>query len=54
MFREMESPRHAWTEQEKQDKWEALLERSARAGGTLHIGETGLLSDNIRLSKYEL
>ncbi|EPT03063.1 hypothetical protein FOMPIDRAFT_1022649 [Fomitopsis schrenkii] len=54
VFRELESPRHAWTEQEKQDKWEALLERSARAGGTLHIGDTGLLSDNIRLSKFEL
>lgn len=53
-FRELESPRYAWTEKEKQDKWEVLLERSARAGGTLHIGETGLLSDNMRLSKYEL
>ncbi|KZT70886.1 hypothetical protein DAEQUDRAFT_756206 [Daedalea quercina L-15889] len=53
-FRELETSRQAWSEQEKQDKWEALLERSARAGGTLHIGETGLLSDSIRLSKYEL
>jgi len=51
-FRELESPRHAWTEQEKVDKWEALLERSARAGGTLHIGETGLLSESMRLSQY--
>lgn len=44
-FREMESPRHRLTEKEKADRWEDLLERSARAGGTLHIGESHLLSD---------
>ncbi|CCM01833.1 uncharacterized protein FIBRA_03901 [Fibroporia radiculosa] len=49
-FRELESPRQAWSEQEKVDKWEALLERSARAGGTLHISETGLLSESMSLS----
>lgn len=52
-FREIESPRQAWTEQEKADKWEALLERSARAGGTLHLSESGLLSEQMRLSHYE-
>ena len=45
MFREMESPRHRLTEKEKADKWEDLLERSARAGGTLRVGESHLLSD---------
>ncbi|KAH9933481.1 uncharacterized protein B0H18DRAFT_1115472 [Fomitopsis serialis] len=54
LFRELESSRQAWTEQEKQDKWEALLERSARAGGTLHIGETGLLSDSMHMSNFGL
>jgi len=51
-FRELESPRPAWSEKEKADKWDDLLERSARAGGTLHIGEPGLLSENMRLSEY--
>ncbi|KZT07508.1 uncharacterized protein LAESUDRAFT_713601 [Laetiporus sulphureus 93-53] len=50
-FREIESPRHVWTEQEKADKWEDLLQRSERAGGTLHIGESHLLSDKMRLSQ---
>ncbi|KAI0741265.1 hypothetical protein C8Q80DRAFT_125920 [Daedaleopsis nitida] len=44
-FREIESPRHKLTEKEKADKWEDLLERSARAGGTLHLGDSHLLSD---------
>ncbi|PCH36275.1 hypothetical protein WOLCODRAFT_140301 [Wolfiporia cocos MD-104 SS10] len=51
-FRELESPRQVWTEREKAEKWEDLLERSARAGGTLHIGESGLLSESMRLSQY--
>ncbi|KAL6306193.1 hypothetical protein BKA93DRAFT_165596 [Sparassis latifolia] len=53
-FREMESPRHAWTEQEKTSKWEDLLQRSDRAGGTLRLGESGLLSEemNTALSEY--
>lgn len=47
-FREMESPRRMLTEQEKADKWDDLLERSARAGGTLHLGqaESRLMSDD--------
>ncbi|KAM5544218.1 hypothetical protein V8D89_001878 [Ganoderma adspersum] len=47
-FREIESPRRVLTEQEKADKWEDLLERSARAGGTLHLGqaESKLMSDD--------
>ncbi|THH17848.1 hypothetical protein EW146_g3058 [Bondarzewia mesenterica] len=52
-FRELDSsPRQAWTEQEKARKWDDLLERSARAGGTLHLGDSGLASDNIRFSTY--
>ncbi|KAL7280571.1 hypothetical protein ACG7TL_005505 [Trametes sanguinea] len=46
MFRELESPRQKLSEREKAAKWEDLLERSARAGGTLHIGDTGLLSEH--------
>jgi hypothetical protein len=52
-FRELGSERkQALTSQEKEDKWHALLERSARAGGTLHLGAGGarLASDNIRFS----
>lgn len=47
-FRELESPRRVLTEQEKADKWEDLLERSAAAGGTLHLGqaESKLMSDD--------
>ena len=51
-FREMESARSRLTEQETAAKWDDLLERSDRAGGTLHLGETGLMSDNYRLSEY--
>ncbi|TFK51908.1 hypothetical protein OE88DRAFT_1484953 [Heliocybe sulcata] len=53
-FREFGVPsKHQLTEKEKADKWDDLLERSARAGGTLHIGgEGGLMSDNIRFSQY--
>ncbi|KAF4570108.1 hypothetical protein EYR40_009093 [Pleurotus pulmonarius] len=35
------------TDKEKDDKWNDLLERSARAGGTLHIGGAELLSDRL-------
>ncbi|TCD69088.1 hypothetical protein EIP91_008730 [Steccherinum ochraceum] len=49
-FRDMESPRTALSEREKVAKWDDLLERSAKAGGTLHLGETGLMSDNLRFS----
>lgn len=50
-FREMESPRQL-SEREKAAKWDDLLERSDRAGGTLHIGESGLMSDTVRFSDY--
>ncbi|THH32019.1 hypothetical protein EUX98_g2148 [Antrodiella citrinella] len=49
-FRDKESPRTALSEREKAAKWDDLLERSARAGGTLHLGETGLMSDKLRFS----
>jgi hypothetical protein len=52
-FRELGRERKAaWTSQEKEDKWHALLEKSARAGGTLHlgVGSAQLASDNIRFS----
>jgi len=52
-FRELgTTQRPAWTSQEKEDKWHDLLERSAQAGGTLHLdaGDTQLASDNIRFS----
>ncbi|KAI0675958.1 hypothetical protein C8Q78DRAFT_963658 [Trametes maxima] len=45
-FRELESPRQKLSEKEKAAKWEDLLERSARAGGTLRVGDSGLLSEN--------
>lgn len=56
-FRELGSARgQAWTSQEKEDKWDDLLERSARAGGTLHlgVGSTQLASDDIRFSSGTL
>jgi len=58
-FREMESgeswkDRKALTEKEKVDKWDDLLEKSERAGGTIHIDikNTKLLSDTLRFSDY--
>ncbi|KAF8493164.1 hypothetical protein F5888DRAFT_1618180 [Russula emetica] len=56
-FRELGTARgQAWTSQEKEDKWDDLLERSARAGGTLHlgVGSTHLASDDIRFSSGTL
>lgn len=51
-----EDERRALTEQEKADRWDDLLERSARAGGTLHLGagggEDGLSSDLLQFSEY--
>ena len=41
------------SEKEKVDKWNDLLDRSDRAGGTLHVGLGGLLSDSIRDSALE-
>lgn len=37
MFRELSTAPRLLTEQEKNDKWEDLLRRSANAGGTLHV-----------------
>lgn len=48
-FRDVSSAqRQAWSDAEKTAKWEALLAKSEQAGGTLHVGLGGLLSDNIR------
>ncbi|KAK0464322.1 uncharacterized protein EV420DRAFT_1637892 [Desarmillaria tabescens] len=50
-FRDRTTIKPAWTEQEKTDMWNDLLERSARAGGTLHLrGDDGLASDQLRFS----
>ncbi|KAK0201974.1 hypothetical protein DFS33DRAFT_1386262 [Desarmillaria ectypa] len=50
-FRDRATVKPAWTEQEKADMWNDLLERSARAGGTLHLrGNDGLASDQLRFS----
>lgn len=40
------------TEKEKVDRWEDLLEKSDRAGGTIHIGGAKLASDSLRFSDY--
>jgi hypothetical protein len=47
------SRHHALTEQEKAQRWDDLLERSARAGGTLHLAgdwDVTLQSDLLRYS----
>lgn len=56
-FREMGSgegggDKKALTEKEKADRWDDLLEKSDRAGGTIHIGNAKLLSDSLRFSDY--
>ena len=56
-FREMGSgeggkDRRVLTEKEKADKWDDLLEMSDRAGGTIRVGNTQLLSDSLRFSDY--
>ncbi|EGN95327.1 hypothetical protein SERLA73DRAFT_187630 [Serpula lacrymans var. lacrymans S7.3] len=52
-FRELSTPRRApLSDKEKADKWDDLLERSARAGGTLHLGGGDLMSDHLRFSNY--
>ena len=49
---EVEKDRKVLTEKEKADRWDDLLERSDRAGGTIHIGNTKLASDSLRFSDY--
>ncbi|KAG2136411.1 hypothetical protein DEU56DRAFT_362282 [Suillus clintonianus] len=51
-YRELNAPRRPpLTEREKAEIWDDLLERSALAGGTLHLGGSGELeSDNLRFS----
>lgn len=51
-FREMSEQKHALTEKERNEMWQDLLERSDRAGGTLHLaGATETLpSDELRFS----
>jgi hypothetical protein len=51
-FRVMESPRTQLSEAEKKARWDDLMLRSEQAGGTLHIADPGLMSDNIRFSNY--
>jgi hypothetical protein len=56
-FREMGSreagkDKKVRTEKEKADMWDDLLEKSDRAGGTIHLGNTTLPSDNLRFSDY--
>ncbi|KAF9785147.1 hypothetical protein BJ322DRAFT_811898 [Thelephora terrestris] len=56
-FREMEGEegekdRKALTEKEKADRWDDLLEKSDRAGGTIHLGNSKLASDSLRFSDY--
>ncbi|KAI0689496.1 hypothetical protein BC835DRAFT_1418473 [Cytidiella melzeri] len=51
-FRDFESPRAHLTEAEKKAKWDDLLFRSDQAGGTLRVGEPGLMSDAVRFSDY--
>ena len=57
-FRELNSSdpaNRSWvlTEQEKADRWDALLRKSEAAGGTLHLRgvDDKLLSDELRFSK---
>ena len=53
-FRELDDSagpkRYALTEQEKAEKWDDLMERSARAGGTLHLAADArvLASDRLK------
>ncbi|EIN09481.1 hypothetical protein PUNSTDRAFT_119958 [Punctularia strigosozonata HHB-11173 SS5] len=53
-FRELgTSPARLRSEQEKARMWDALLERSDRAGGTLRVGgDDELPSDSLRLSTF--
>ncbi|KAJ7065237.1 hypothetical protein C8F01DRAFT_1080263 [Mycena amicta] len=49
-FRELTKQSMQLSEKEKADKWEDLLERSNRAGGTIHLGTSDkLASDDVSL-----
>lgn len=57
-FREMTTTQRQLTEQEKNAKWEDLLQRSDKAGGTLHVGSPitdglGLWSDRCSVAISE-
>ena len=55
-FREMTTTQRQLTEQEKNAKWEDLLQRSDKAGGTLHVGSPiagGLWSDRSSVALSE-
>ena len=53
IFRQLDERRRLpLSEREKTDIWDALLARSDKAGGTLHIGASELMSDSLRLSTY--
>ncbi|KIY46173.1 hypothetical protein FISHEDRAFT_76014 [Fistulina hepatica ATCC 64428] len=50
-YREMSAlPIRILSDEEKVDKWDDLLRRSDRAGGTLHMGNEPLPSDSLRYS----
>ena len=52
-FRELKDAfKTNWTDQQKNDKWNDLLDRSEKAGGTLYMGLGGLLSDRLAEGKY--
>lgn len=52
-FRELGARRPPLSEREKMDIWNDLLDRSEKAGGTLHLnGDAELMSDNIRFSTH--
>ena len=56
-FREMgggegEKDRKMLAEKERADRWDDLLERSGRVGGTIHIGNTKLAPDSLRFSDH--
>jgi len=48
-FRDMSEPwKHTWTDKEKLEKWDDLLKRSEKAGGTIHVDIGELSLDNVR------
>lgn len=54
-FRELkEAFKTTWTDKQKVEKWNDLLDRSEKAGGTLYVGVGGLLSDTVSVSEGRL